>query len=61
VGERQRIIAYSVMGHQEPARQASVDPGQRVADCCLSRLHSEHLHELQQRVAERLACPGRLA
>jgi hypothetical protein len=36
--EQQRIIAYSVMRHQEPARQAPVDRGQRVAHRCVSRL-----------------------
>ena len=33
------------MRHQEPASQSYVQPGLRVADCGVSRLHAERLND----------------
>jgi hypothetical protein len=57
----QRILSDPVVRHQEPARQAHVQPGLHIADRGVRCLHAKRLHELQQRVAKGRAGSGRLA
>jgi hypothetical protein len=48
VGERQRLVAGAVLGHQNPSRQTPVDLGPRVGDGRVGRLHHEGLNVFQQ-------------
>lgn len=52
VGERQHLVASSVMRHQNPPRQTLVDMGACVRDRSVSRLHHEDLNVFQQQGAQ---------